>query len=70
MLRKTARQLQIEVNGLMAAIDKDEPIPFLFRRLATIIALSQTGMALNAGDPFRFLKSREEAEVEEKKKHG
>lgn len=63
-MRKTARQLQIEINGFMAALDKDEPIPFLLRRLTTIIMLSQRGMALSAGDPFGFLKHPVEVEAE------
>jgi hypothetical protein len=74
MLRKTARQLQVEINSFMAALDKDEPVPSLIGRLTTIIALSQAGMALSAGDPFGFLKRREERQdaqtAEEKKKHG
>jgi hypothetical protein len=56
MLRKTARQLQIEVNGLMAAIDKDEPTPFLIGRLTTIIARCQAGIVTS---PFRMLEAQE-----------
>jgi hypothetical protein len=78
MMRKTARQLQIEVNGLMAAVDKGEPVPFLLGRLTTIIALSQAGMAGAALNPFSFLQQHKdqadgrtsEEEKSNQRKHG
>jgi hypothetical protein len=63
MLRKAARQLQVEVNSLMAAIDKGEPTPFLIGRLTTIIARCQAGIMLS---PIR-LPNELEPEQEERK---
>lgn len=74
MIRKTARQLQIQVNELMAAVDKDEPVQALLPRLATIIALSQAGLAIGTSsatfDPFGFVKPHrmEDGHASERKK--
>jgi hypothetical protein len=66
-----AKMLQVEVNSLVAAVDKEEASHLILGRLMAISAITQAALMSNAiPNPLRILRSMQLLEEEGGKDNG